>query len=113
MEEKEKKRYFNRELSWLEFNARVLSEALRKDNPLLERLNFLGIVSSNFGEFFQVRVASLKREAQVNPRYTDSSGLTAKEALEKISRRSHEIVSAQYKCLMDDILPALAGEGLG
>lgn len=112
MEEKEKKRYFNRELSWLEFNARVLSEALRRDNPLLERLNFLGIVSSNFGEFFQVRVASLKRESQVNPRHTDSSGLTAKEALEKISRRSHEIVSAQYKCLMDDILPALAGEGL-
>lgn len=112
MEEKEKKRYFNRELSWLEFNARVLSEALRTDNPLLERLNFLGIVSSNFEEFFQVRVASLKREAQVNPRHTDSSGLTAREALNQIAKRSHEIVAAQYKCLMDDILPALAREGL-
>ncbi len=112
MEGKEKKRYFNRELSWLEFNARVLSEALRKDNPLFERLNFLGIVSSNFGEFFQVRVASLKREARVNPRKRDSSGLTAKEALEQISKRSHEIVAAQCRCLMDDILPALAEKGL-
>ncbi|MBQ9538076.1 MAG: polyphosphate kinase 1 [Treponema sp.] len=111
-ENKEKGRYFNRELSWLEFNARVLSEALRKDNPLLERLNFLGIVSSNFGEFFQVRVASLKREASVNPRQKDSSGLTAKECLEKISKRSHELVEKQYKCLMGDILPALAKEGL-
>lgn len=108
----ERARCFNRELSWLEFNARVLSEALRKDNPLLERLNFLGIVSSNFGEFFQVRVASLKREAMVNPRQRDSSGLTAKEALGRISRRSHDIVASQYKCLMDDILPALAEEGL-
>lgn len=105
-------RCFNRELSWLEFNARVLSEALRKDNPLMERLNFLGIVSSNFGEFFQVRVASLKREARMNPRQKDSSGLTAKETLERISRRSHEIVAAQYECLMNDILPALAKEGL-
>ncbi len=111
-ESKSKVRYFNRELSWLEFNARVLSEALRKDTPLLERLNFLGIVSSNFGEFFQVRVASLKREARVNPRQVDSSGLTAKEALAKISKRSHELVDAQYRCLMDDILPSLAKEGL-
>ena len=54
-------RYFNRELSWLEFNARVLHQGLRKELPLLERLQFLSIVTSNFDEFFQVRVASVKR----------------------------------------------------
>lgn len=106
------KRFFNRELSWIEFNARVLSEALRKDNPILERLNFLGIVSSNFSEFFQVRVASLKREDKLNPRQKDSSGLTPGAALKKISERCHEITKLQNKTLMEDIIPALAKEGL-
>ena len=60
-------RYFNRELSWLEFNARVLFQGLNKELPLLERLQFLSIVTSNFDEFFQVRVASLKRLLEENP----------------------------------------------
>ena len=61
-------RFFNRELSWIEFNGRVLFQALRKDLPLMERLQFLAIVSSNFDEFFQVRVASVKRMLTENPR---------------------------------------------
>ena len=60
-------RFFNRELSWLEFNNRVLDQALNKDIPLLERLQFLSIVSSNFDEFFQVRLASVKRSLFENP----------------------------------------------
>ena len=77
--------YFNRELSWVEFNARVLHEACRKDLPLLERLNFLAIVSSNFDEFFQVRVASIKRSERQNPVLTDASGYTPSSLLKKIS----------------------------
>lgn len=83
--------FFNRELSWVEFNARVLAEASRKENPLLERLKFLSIVSSNFDEFFMVRVAGLKHQAQVNPNETDSFGLTAKEQLSLISEQVHKI----------------------
>ena len=69
-------RYFNRELSWLEFNARVLFQGLNKDLPLLERLQFLAIVTSNFDEFFQVRVASIKRLMMENSTQTDASGLS-------------------------------------
>ena len=63
--------YFNRELSWIEFNARVLYQACRKDIPIIERLKFLAIVSSNFDEFFMVRVAGLKNKLQTNPEEKD------------------------------------------
>lgn len=76
-------KYFNRELSWIEFNARVLHEATRKDLPLLERLKFLAITASNFDEFFQVRVASIKRQFKENPYKTDASGLTPAVLLKK------------------------------
>ena len=85
-------RFFNRELSWLEFNNRVLTQALRKDLPLLERLQFLAIVSSNFDEFFQVRVASVKRTLFSNPEFQDPSGLTPRMQLSAISARAHQIV---------------------
>ena len=108
MEEK----YFNRELSWIEFNNRVLCKALNKDLPLLERLQFLSIVSSNFDEFFQVRVASVKRMILAGVTETDVSGFTPKNLLSKISLRAHEIVQKQNDCLILDVLPSLAKRGL-
>ena len=103
--------YFNRELSWLEFNARVLEEALDKSNPLLERMKFLAIVSSNFDEFFMVRVASLKAQIRAGDETPDASGKSPAEQLAAISRRAREITGRQYECLAE-ILPALEREGL-
>lgn len=109
---KEQQTYFNRELSWIEFNARVLDEARQVTVPLLERLRFLTIVSSNFDEFFMVRVASLKAQYLLNPEWKDVSGLPVRDQLERISLRVHELVQKQYRYLLDDILPGLAAEGL-
>jgi polyphosphate kinase len=103
--------YFNRELSWLDFNERVLEEALDKGNPLLERLKFLAIVSSNFDEFFMVRVASLKAQARSGDAAPDASGMSAAEQLAAVSRRAREIIGKQYECLAE-ILPVLEREGL-
>jgi polyphosphate kinase len=103
--------YFNRELSWLEFNARVLEEALDKSNPLLERLKFLAIVSSNFDEFFMVRVASLKAQLRSGDSIPDAAGMSPSEQLAAISRRTREILGRQYECLAE-ILSALSREGL-
>jgi len=105
-------RFFNRELSWLEFNNRVLTQALRKDLPLLERLQFLSIVSSNFDEFFQVRVASVKRTLFSNPDFQDPSGLTPRMQLSAISARAHQIINQQQECLTKELLPALNKKGL-
>jgi len=104
--------YFSRDLSWIEFNARVLDEARQESVPLLERLRFLTIVSSNFDEFFMVRVASLKEQCSSNPDLRDGAGLCAREQLAKISARVHELVKIQYECLLGDILPGLAKEGV-
>ena len=109
---KKQNHYFNRELSWVEFNARVLDEALQDSVPLLERLRFLSIVSSNFDEFFMIRVAGLKTQQRTQPDIRDASGMTAGEQLEKISRRVHELVGSQYSCLLECILPGLAREGV-
>ncbi len=105
-------RYFNRELSWLEFNARVLHQGLREELPLLERLQFLSIVTSNFDEFFQVRVASVKRMLFENPDLYDISGLNPKLLLTSISAKAHQIIRTQQDCLMNDIIPKLSEEGL-
>ena len=105
-------RFFNRELSWLEFNARVLFQGLNKELPLLERLQFLSIVTSNFDEFFQVRVAALKRLLAENPGFVDVSGLSPQMVYTSLSARAHQIIRSQQECLMQDILPELAVEGL-
>ncbi|MBQ7969832.1 MAG: polyphosphate kinase 1 [Treponema sp.] len=105
-------RFFNRELSWIEFNNRVLNQALRKDLPLIERLQFLAIVSSNFDEFFQVRVAAAKRTLFKNPNELDASGLTPEILLTSISARAHQIMRTQHDCLMNDIIPLLAEKGM-
>lgn len=106
-----KAKFFNRELSWIEFNYRVLCEGLKKDVPLLERLNFLAITESNFDEFFQVRVASIMRDLEKNPRKTDSSGLFPEKILEKISNRCHQITKIADNLLNSEILPQLSDEG--
>ena len=105
-------RFFNRELSWLEFNARVLQQALRPNLPLMERIQFLSIVTSNFDEFFQVRVASIKRLLHASPHTSDVSGLTPDTVLRQISSRAHQIIRTQYACLTDDILPELSKKNL-
>ena len=88
--------YTNRELSWLLFDKRVLSEAEDKKLPLFERLKFLSISASNLDEFFMVRVASLKD--MVNAGYTkkDIAGLTPKEQLARVNQETHELVKRQY-----------------
>jgi len=108
----EKSYYFHRELSWLEFNARVLEEGLDHDNPLLERLRFLAIVSSNFDEFFMVRVAALKARLRSGDTAPDFSGLGPEELLSAITRRAREIAGKQYACLSHELFPALLAEGL-
>lgn len=103
--------FLNRELSWIEFNARVLNQALDKNLPLMERIKFLSIVSSNFDEFFQVRVASVKRLVLSAPDKRDSSGLTPESLMRQISNSAHKIIHEQQHCLMRDIIPALAENG--
>ena len=104
--------YVNRELSWIKFNERVLSEARDKTLPLFERLEFLSITSSNLDEFYMVRVASLKD--QVHAKYTkaDISGLTPREQLRSISEKTHELVQVQYSTYNRSLLPTLKKAGL-
>ncbi len=104
--------FFNRDLSWLEFNARILKEGLREDIPVMERLKFMAIVSTNFDEFFQVRVASIKRQEIENPHEKDISGRTPSEILKAISERTHGITRVQYDCMARELLPRLAEAGL-
>ncbi len=104
--------YTNREMSWVLFNHRVLSEARDKALPLFERLKFLSITASNLDEFFMIRVASLKD--MVNAGYTkrDIAGLTAKEQLEKLDEQIHGLVDLQYSTYNRSLLPQLEQHGL-
>ena len=105
--------YNNRELSWLAFNERVLEEALDHRNPLLERLKFLAIFSSNLDEFFMVRVAGLKD--QVKARYMkpeDKAGLTPKQQLEEITQLTHKLVNRQYQTFNSMLATELNHEGI-
>src|SRR5262249_40041699 len=100
----------NRELSWLEFNQRVLDQALDETNPLLERLKFLCIVSSNLDEFFEVRVAGLKQQKQTRSSETGPDGLSPTEALAAITGRVRTMVEDQYRCWREQLQPALEAE---
>jgi len=104
------KYFINRELSWLEFNQRVLDQALDESNPLLERLKFLCIVSSNLDEFFEVRVAGLKQQRQTHTHETGPDGVSATEALARISERVRRLVDDQYACWRDQLQPQLAAQ---
>lgn len=105
--------YYNRELSWLEFNTRVLEEAMEKSHPLLERFNFLAITASNMDEFFMVRVAGLITQEFSGSHKKDSAGMTAGEQIKYISERVHSIVHRQYNILSRSLLPQLEEEGIG
>ncbi len=106
-------KYFtNRELSWIDFNDRVLEESRDKGNPLLERLKFLGITQSNLDEFFMVRVASLAKLAAVNYPQPDASGLTAEEQLRAVNVRAHEMLIKQYTTLNRSLVPAVQQIGV-
>ncbi len=103
-----KHEYFtNRELSWLEFNLRVLNEARDKSIPLFERLKFLSITASNLDEFFMIRVASLKDMVHAGYEKKDISGMTPKEQLDKISLKTHDLVELQYSTYNRSFLPQL------
>lgn len=100
--------YRNRELSWISFNERVLSEARDKSIPLFERLKFLSITASNLDEFYMIRVASLKDMVHTQYNKADISGMTPKEQLKSISERTHELVQTQYSTYNRSLLPTLA-----
>ena len=104
--------YINRELSWLEFNERVLDEARDKDNPLLERLKFLAITASNLDEFFMIRVASLKDLVNAQFNKPDAAGLSPAEQLQAIAGRTHPMVQKQYSTWNRSLLPALARQNV-
>src|SRR4051812_26996480 len=104
--------FLNRDLSWLEFNNRVLEEALDSNNPLLERLKFFCIVSSNLDEFFEVRVAGLKQQIESDVVERSLDGLTATENFRAINKRVRQMVSEQYRCWQEELNPALAKNGL-
>jgi polyphosphate kinase len=105
--------YFNRELSWLEFNRRVLEEAFDPDVPLLERLKFLAIFSSNLDEFFMVRVGGLHQKVQANiPIGSGADRMLPLTQLRQVNSTVRELVAIQYKCLTEQVLPALREKGI-
>ncbi len=104
--------YLNRELSWLEFNARVLHEAEDERTPLLERLKFLAIFASNLDEFYMVRVAGLRRQLAAGVLQTSADGLTPTEQLEFIAGRVHGLLERARHCLHDVLLPRLRAIGV-
>src|SRR6266498_770548 len=98
----------NRELSWLEFNQRVLDEALDARNPLLERVKFLCIASSNLDEFFEVRVAGIKQQIESGSVDCSADGLTPSQTLSAVTRRVRRMVEELYRCWRAVLRPALA-----
>ncbi|MDR2743188.1 MAG: polyphosphate kinase 1 [Treponema sp.] len=105
--------FFNRDISWIDFNRRVLEEGLKPDLPPLDRFRFLAIVASNFDEFFMVRVAAIKRafRAGAGPEQ-DPAGLSPEALLRKVPENVRDILRLQYECLRGEIFPALARGGL-
>ena len=99
--------YNNRELSWLDFNYRVIDEAFRKDNPILERVKFLAISASNLDEFFMVRVAGIMEQINSNYKKKDPSGLSPKQQLAQINEKTRDFLNKQYQCLKKSIKPTL------
>ena len=105
-------RYLNRELSWLDFNARVLALAADSSLPLLERAKFLAIFASNLDEFYMVRVAGLKRRDEMGLSVRSADGLSPREQLRRISERTQQIASRHARVFLDSVRPALAEKGI-
>jgi polyphosphate kinase len=105
-------RYLNRELSWLDFNARVLALAADTSLPLLERAKFLAIFASNLDEFYMVRVAGLKRRDEMGLSVRSADGLTPREQLARIGEQTQRIATRHAREFLDSVRPALAGEGI-
>jgi len=105
-------RYLNRELSWLDFNARVLALAADPSLPLLERAKFLAIFASNLDEFYMVRVAGLKRREQMGLSVRSADGLSPREQLRRIGERTQQLASRHARVYLDEVRPALADEGI-
>ena len=104
--------FLNREISWLEFNRRVLHEALDERTPLLERVAFLAIFNSNLDEYYQKRVGSLKRQVKIGQQQRGPDNLSVGEQLKTIRKMVVPMLEAQARCFKDEIKPALAGRGI-
>ena len=112
MSNPEVSRFTDRELSWLDFNQRVLEMAEDKEIPLLERIRFLAIFTSNLDEFFMVRVASLKRKIEAGVGNVNSAGYVPREQMKVLLKRTHELVERQSKCFHSDLIPELSKIGV-
>lgn len=106
------KLYLNRELSWLRFNDRVLEEALDESHPLLERLKFLAIFSSNLDEFFMIRVSGLRRQMEASAHQTPPDGLLPSEQIAMIRQQLQPKLAEEYNCWKNDLLPKLEAQGI-
>src|SRR5919201_4089156 len=106
------KNFINRELSWLEFNRRVLEEAQDPRQPLIERVKFLTIVSSNLDEFFEIRVAGIKQQIESETSDVGPDGLSPTETFNAIQSVAHELVGTQYALWKNELTPALAKQGI-
>src|SRR2546430_9294461 len=104
--------FINRELSWLEFNRRVLEEAQDPTQPLIERVKFLNIFSSNLDEFFEIRVAGIKQQIESETSDVGPDGISPTETFNAIQRVAHELVATEYKLWKEEILPELAKNGI-
>ena len=104
--------FLNRELGQLEFNRRVLAQAEDTSVPLLERLKYLCIVSSNLDEFFEIRVAGLKEQIKLGGIATGADGMTARQTLKLVCEQAHQMIARQYQLFDTGIIPALAGQGI-
>ncbi len=104
--------YHNRELSWMDFNSRVLEEAFEKENPILERVKFLSITASNLDEFFMVRVADVMDRMHLKPKEVDPSGMTPSEQFDRLIEKIHKFSKRQYSCWQHSIVPTMKKHNL-
>jgi len=105
-------RFFNRHLSWMQFNQRVLEEARDASNPLLERVKFLGITASNLDEFVEVRLAGLMQQAEHGNSEPGPDGRVPEQVLAELTSKIHGFVDEQYECWRDELVPALEAESV-